>query len=622
MAFQQPQQRPQTQRPSSPVNQGNALQAAQQPSPGRRRTIEESQEWILFSPANNGDLLSTTSQTPRTATHLSDVGSLETHVRSQPFASSEDAGDASNALGTDIDDDVSLDSLDDGLHAFHHPFSTSSNHLDMSGGTVLPTHDGLGTFPSSAGLQEQLWQFERYNPHRRRSHVRRKSSIQRRIDELEEEHELHPEGERTARIEKWRLEQSRAVLEEIERETKRRQRRMSRASGVSATTDDDDSQAPLEAIAEQRSDTPVQEEQPAAVETVGPEQEPAQESFWQRITKRVIQDLIGLDDTTLSVIFGEQLVEDPSPTPTQPSPIAQQAAQESRATLQNQTPTWEVKLLDRIARELGVLVHQLSEHERGAFSTYMRAIGEEPGYAGMPAPRTDAEAATRPSRQRKRRLSNLEHPAAPSSESQFFKPTIPQNLTLPLEAPDSSLWGIDEEPSKPTAADEAATRQQQQEQQCWEQDIDVRMIFSYLRRRFSSTPTPPAPTPTTTGPLPASWATASNAHPLGTSQDSIRRAELIKRQHPLVSRAAERAAAAAQTRRRDSILKRHHVQTITQRRAAGSSSCASQSTNKRSRHSKSASLVSSRNYWDLGGSFGSVSVSEGAGGALGVWGEV
>ena len=59
------------------------------------------------------------------------------------------------------------------------------------------------------------------------------------------------------------------------------------------------------------------------------EQEPS-ESWWQRITRRVIQDLIGLDENTLSVIFGEELVGGPTPTatPTQSSPIAAAGAAE------------------------------------------------------------------------------------------------------------------------------------------------------------------------------------------------------------------------------------------------------------------------------------------------------
>lgn len=597
MAFQQPQARPQPARhisvPKQPEQQAPL-------SPARTRQVEESQEWILFSPQNDGQSISQTSQTPRTATYLSDFGSLETHVRSQPIGKSQDDDEDLTCQGTEDDDGAELDSLDDGLHAFHHPFSASSNHLDQSGGTVLPTHDGFGTFPSSsAALQEQLWQFERHNPHRKNKHARRRSSVQRRLDLLEEEENLDPEDERTARIEKWRLDQSRAVLEEIERETRRRRRRLSRMS--TATSAIDRRQSVHDALASRvlsRQDSVIPEE-PQSIN------EPQQsESFWRRITRKVIQDLIGLDENTLSVIFGEQLVDE-SPTPTQPSPIAAAARQESRVAFHDPEPSWEIKLLDRIARELGILVHQLSEYDGTAFNTYKNAQLEPIEYAGLPRniPR-------QPSLRQRRRKDK----ARANDNEALFPPTIPQSPLPQTETTDTSLWGIEEEPDEPLDDKEVAL---QQEREYWERDVDVKMIFNYLKTRFSSAAADaPNAAEDLSGPLPASWAT-STAGP-STSPEGLRRAEIIKQQHPLVSRAAERArATAAQTRRRDSLLRRHQMQTLMQKRP-GSSSCASQST-KRSRHTRSGS---SRHYWDLGGSVGSVGSGHAMSSALGGWGEV
>ncbi|KAK0970617.1 hypothetical protein LTS01_015717 [Friedmanniomyces endolithicus] len=592
MAFQQPQQRPHAQ--VSFTKQTPEVQVAA--APARKRTIEESQEWILFSPQR--DRQSHTSQTPRTATEL---GSLETHIRSQPGSCEE-----ATCQGTDADDDnAELDSLDDGLHAFHHhPFSASSNPLDQSGGTVLPMHDGLGTFPSTAGLQEQLWQFERYNPHRRR-HVRRRSSIQRRLDEVEEEADLDVSDDRTARIEKWRLEQSKAVLDEIERETKRWQRRMSRMSGAGASQD---IRVGANDSGRLRNDSVIRQETARPTE----EAERPSESWWQRLTRRVIQDLIGLDENTLSVIFGEELAADPSPTLTQPSPLAARAQQESRVAFHESAYDWELKLLDRIAKELGVLVTELSEHD-GAFSTY-----KEPEYAGLPVPTSQQR---QPSLRQRRRLSSERVRTAPSDA--LFTPTLLPAPVSPVEETDTSLWGIEEEPTQPPTTAEAAKLQQEREY--WERDVDVAMIFSYLRRRFSSNP--PAPSPpqqpnNDAGPLPASWAThatTTSASALGTSPASLHRADLIRRHHPLVSRAAEQSR-----RRADALLRRHQQQQQQgAQKRGGTSSCASQST-KRSRHSR---IGSSRHYWlDGGGSLGSV----GSGGPVAVssgarydpWGEV
>jgi hypothetical protein len=492
MAFQQPQQRPQAARQvsfSKPANDTHA-----------------------FAPAQNEDSASHTSQEPRTATYLSDLGSLETHVRSQPIASTTEEGEGT-CQGTEAEDDGGeLDSLDDGLRAFSHdPFSSTPYQMDQSGGTLLPTHDGLGTFTSSAGLQEQLWQFERHNPHRRR-HVRRRSSLQKRIDEVEEVQELDPADEKMARIEKWRLEQSKAVVDEIERETRRRQRRMSKISAISRVTEES-------AIPESVAVESMQGEEPTIYEepemTRSDEQEPS-ESWWQRITRRVIQDLIGLDEKTLSVIFGEELVEGSTPTPVQLSPLATAAAAESRVTFRDHDHSWEGKLMERIAKELGVLVHQLAEHE-GAFSTYKQMQQTPQDYAGLP-PLPDQSTRQPSLRQQRRKLSTRESDK-PSSEP-LFEPTMPQHH---LSEPDTSLWGIEEEPVQLSTAEATRTKQ---EREYWERDIDVGMIFSYLRRRFASDSTTAQPQPTpAAGPLPASWATSteSQANPSSASTRLPRR---------------------------------------------------------------------------------------------------
>ncbi|KAI7142331.1 hypothetical protein KC352_g29294 [Hortaea werneckii] len=351
------------------------------------------------------------------------------------------------------------------------------------------------------------------------------------------------------------------------------------------------------------------------------------ESWWQRITKRVIQDLIGLDENTLSVIFGEQLPEDPSPTPTPQSPISSFAARhESRVTFRDNEYHWETRFLERIARELGVLIHQLAEHDGRAFSTY-QSILEVPEYAGLPPMyEQQAQQQKQPSLRSQRRRKSAEPGPESAPSDALFTPTLPQTTVSPGEKPDTSLWGIEEEP---VDQDVSAL----QERAYWERDIDVNMIFSYLRRRFSSSHTAAASQPEPTGPLPASWATTNSgpttAAALGTSPESFRRAELIRQQHPLVSRAATATASASADRtttspsmRRDSLLRRHQIQQLHHKRA-GSSSCASQST-KRSRRSRS---TSSRNYWDLGGSVGSLGSAGGGAGpgrssGLGGWGEV
>ncbi|OQN99764.1 hypothetical protein B0A48_14534 [Cryoendolithus antarcticus] len=554
MAFQQPQHRPQSSRQIS-VPHVIPEQAAIPASPLRKRTLQDSQEWILFSPAQR-EAASQSSQAPRTATYTSDLGSLETHIRSQA-ADEDDAG----AGG---EEDGELDSLDDGLKAFDHdPFHSGPyRSLDQSGATPLwPTHDGLGTFASGTGLQEQLWQFERHNPQRRRS-VRRTSLLDGPVEEVGE---AYLESERRERIERWRVEQSRAVVEEIEKETKRRGRRRS-----SVATDT----------------RPIKSQKVRQVAAILGEDERVHgltsdgESWWQRITRRVIQDLIGLDENTLSVIFGEQLLEDPSPTLTLTSPIAAAAATESQVTFRDRDHTWEAKLIERIAKELNVLVAEFASQDGNAFNTY--AQPSEATVQRTPNIR----------HQQRRRLSRHSRPAAPNAstaDSSLFRPTLP---TSPgLEPTDTSLWGIEEEPATPQPNHETQTRD------FYTRSLNLSTILSYLASRFS--PSPPVPAQSTPlGPLPASWATASTP--------TMSRAEHIRLHHPLLS------SRAAEIRRRDSVLKRRMG-------SLGSrSSCKSQSGLGVGRNGGS---VSSRCFWEFGGG---TAGSEGVfseGGSRG-WGEV
>lgn len=626
MAFQQPQQRPRPTRRLLSIDQPSQQQPPAPP------TTEESQEWILFSPQNDEYSATGTSPSPRTATHRthSDIASLETHVRSE----NNPDDDSGTCLGTDADE---LDSLDDGLYAFHHhqhhhhPFTDPSN-LDQSGGTVLPTHDGFGTFPSGVDLQDHIWQFERYNPHRRntKQHARRRSSVQRRMDEIKQVEQEHvtPEDERTARIEKWRLDQSKAVLEEIERETRRRRRRLSRmATATSAAGHHVRTSLPDEALSRL-----LTRQDSAITIDAATDRQPPSESWWRRITRKVIKDLIGLDEATLAVIFGEQLVDDASPTLKPPSPLAARAMEESRVAFQDADPAWEVKLLDRIARELGILVHTLSEVDGSAFHSYkntQQQQQEELEYAGLPrlAPRQLSL------RQRRREENVTRPPGTAAPMEHAFVPTVPLSPLSSGTGPgDTSLWGIEEEAPDHVIDDDEEEEEEatklQHEREYWERDLDVKMVFSYLKNRFSSAeaaeraPTTAAAAADSIGPLPASWATVPNQSAMGTSPQSQRRQEIIRQQHPLVSRAAERAversqAHAAHARRRETLLKKHQMEQLARKRT-GHSSCASQST-KRSRHTKSGS---SRHYWDIGGSTGSMHSGQAMSSALGGWGEV
>lgn len=589
-------QRPQVVRQPSYSAPAPPAEAAAVPSPQRKRTLDESEEWILFAPAApsaTNTQTTSTERTPRTAglSRLSDFGSLDTAARSDQVGEEDD--DDVTCHGTDAEEDgTELDSLDYGLHAFHEPSEPSSpvQRMDQSGGTVLPAHDGLGMFPASSALvQEHIYQFERHNPRRVQ---RRRSSVQRRLDALDEAAEPVEQDERMQRIEKWRMEQSRALVEEIERETRRR-RRMSQTRS--------------------RTDSVVRHDRPIGTpaEAVGGSREEMteNESFWQRLTRRVI-DLIGIDETTLSAILGETLLaKEPHSTTSAPISDGQERQSPNRSDPSMLgTQAWEHRLLERIALELGVLVHQLTEHP-GAFSTYAQTQ-ETPPYAGLPTSTADLYAAPiNPT------SSALPRGPSPSPGDTFFAPTLPNQT--PAAYNEASLWGIEEEPDSQEFQHGSGTRNKdaplQQDREYWERELNVKMVFSFLLKRFSTRAPPPAPA------RPEAFASASSAPP--APQDPLaarRRAALIRQHHPLLNRTG-----AEQSSRRRDLLHRHHLHHHHHQQQqpslmrgrfganrAGSSSCASQSTKKSKRSG------SSRNYWDIGGSVGS-------GPALnaGVWGE-
>jgi hypothetical protein len=549
----------------------------------QQKAFEDSQEWVLFpqTQARSSSQTQTTytEDTPRTAglSRLSDFGSLDTTARSRQEEEDNDGA---------IDDDEELDSLDDGLQAFQEP-STYWNlrNLDESN-SILPTHDGLGTFPaSSTPVQEQLWRFEQYNPRKRTAeHHRRRSSVQRRLDAVTNADGVEIDSERMERIEKWRMEQSRVLLNEIEKETRRN--RASHATERTGSLVNIIGQDGV--IKDSGSLTPTAHRQGIIDTSADIQVIEDSESFWQRITRRVIRDLMGIDDAVLSVIFGESLPEDrpskrtsstPHPTALDASPVTAHGA------------GWEGRLLDRLARELGILVQQLSDHP-GAFSTALNPAKLD--YAGIPV-NTHSNSPILPKGRTIMRTDDVT--VSDPTSSHYFTPTLQDHQhrrpTSSSSSTHAALWGIEEEsPDCPSAV---------QDHEYWERTPDLKTIFRFLHTRFTSSRlSSPTAKPTTI-------ATSS-------TPDSLRRAAIIRQHHPLVSRAVPHG------RRKDAG---HHHQYPHHLRSSSSaavssahwrrpeSSCGSTSVRR-------ARSGGSRNYWDLGDSIGSGSLMASMGG----WGEV
>lgn len=312
------------------------------------------------------------------------------------------------------------------------------------------------------------------------------------------------------------------------------------------------------------------------------------ESFWKRFTRRVIRDIIGIDEPLLSIICGESL---PSGTTTPSRPLVNEQGAISCANGDilaafHSHPPWEDRLFDRIARELGTLVHQLSEHP-GAFSTFFRAQ-QATDYAGFTPALTepDSRASVIPD------TANLA-----STTNHQFSPTLQQTDA----STHAALWGIEEEQAgfsdpEEVLAHRLEAERLKRERDYWEKELDVKMVFGFLRNRF----------------VPSSRSNTSRNIATSSTQDPAARAALIRHHHPLVSRSHEQRLHLQ--RRRGSLLLPHHRSTSLGSVKRPGSSCASQSTKKRG-------SGSSRNYWDLGGSVGSGSAI-GASAGIGVWGEV
>jgi hypothetical protein len=573
--------------------------------------LEQSEEWVLFSPtapsATARTQTTSTERTPRTAglSHLSDFGSLDTAARS------EQDDDEGTCQGTEEEEE--LDSLDDGLHAFHEPseYGGPSSRILQNSDTVLPTHDGLGTFQPDADIQEHMWQFERAAPRRRQA--RRRSSIQRRFDALAETDDMTQEQERRQRIEKWRLEQSKALLEEVERETRRR-RRMSLVSAARSRTD-----SAYEATGSVLSHA---EKSTADVQNEPSDKSTEDSSFWQRLTRRVIRDLMGIDEDMLSVIFGESLPEEAMTTNLE-TPRRRPSIDATVSNLK-EAPVpddgWQNRLLERVARELGILVHQLSEHP-GAFSTY-QLTQESPAYAGLRTSRPSTTLATDLDSSPRR---TSDH----SSSSAHFAPSFPvQKPSVAAHTySEASLWGIEEEPESVDPLDSFRTpkstapvnhaEENAQEQAYWERELDVKMVFNFLVKRFSSRrPSISSPPPP---PLRASSALDSSTN---NEYSSARRAAIIRHHHPLINQdncdkenvlPTSSSQTHGSNKRKEAVLKtyyQHPPPSLRSQVLRSSSSCASHST-KKSKRSGSGLGAAGRNYWDMSGSVGSGSVIAG-----------
>ncbi|KAL7939849.1 hypothetical protein V8C35DRAFT_287865 [Trichoderma chlorosporum] len=567
MAFQQQPNRPSVQRAarSAVGSQGLSRRSARSTYD---QEPEEAQTWVLFSPPTD---VTTTSyltedehdqslETPGRS-RVSDLGSLNTVARTGSAAPAQIDEAQSSALSAAVDesqDDAELDSLDGHLPGFR-SFPRSSFMMP-----VLPAHDGLGSFhldqPTlGQDAQDHIFQFERFNPRRVR---RRLNSFDEAQFELEQAQ--IQEAEKRERIEAWRLEHSRIILEEVQREARRT--RMLQQKRVVAPKPAPKAEEPTDS-----EDMTWHEEDP----DTHPEDKEDSEGLITRITRKVLRDILGIDEKILSVMLGGDLLSDEELSRT--TRTASERGREDSATETEES--WHMRILETVSRELGLLVNHLSKHP-GAFSTYSHVHQVPLPYAGLSAIPETADGRTSTSGRTA---------ADKAGESVFpeFRPTMrytPRAADRPSQrsaAPDVLLHDV-------SMADTFT-------QEEWEQEIDIKLVFRYLVSRFTSQPEPALSPELTTRPVPAK------------PQDAAAKAARVRQHHPLTSRSRpnERRAFKA-TAPSSPVAMRHH------------SSCASQSTRRSARRSS----VSSRHYWDIGGSIGTGSMIAAPNAPMGSWGEV
>lgn len=623
MAFHQP-----TRQIAQRINRLAPASAASDPRPPAAPPVsqsrDEAQTWVLFSPATDAGtstsyLSSVQDDQPTPGrSRISDIGSLQTIAPSEnqfyePVNSDLEDDDAT-------EDDAELDSLDSHLPEF----LARGHQVPSQSIPILPGHDGLGSFRVdtqllASDMQEQMYQFERYNPRRVK---RRRESLE--LGQLALENEEAQEATRRRRIEEWRLEHSRFLLEEIQKETRRRRESTASAltsrlrRGSQASVDPAADEAALSTVGEPTPDASTAgtewHDQDASVFSTGVNED-EDVGTWSSITRNVIRDLMGIDDKLLCVLFGEALPEELDLETDDLSSTPKASAPDAAFQGNDLDSTWQVRVLDRISRELGQLVNQLSSHPHpGAFSTYARVQQQALPYAGLPAipevtvapalsvvtADTDGVLDTKPT------LASSSH--LDSSTMPQFQPTLhtaPQSQ--PMDIPRARSL---ETATEPDTAHGSGTFTQQE----WEQDLDIKLVFRYLRNRFTSSRTASA------------QSTSQGHHPHSTvSPDvaSARAAARVRQHHPLVGVRTHQRRTSFKVSGGPSVPS----QVVHIHHGRHGSSCASQSTRRSGRRgsvSVSSSRHSSRHYWDIGAGPGSIGTGSmiASTGPMGSWGEV
>ncbi|KAG0642029.1 hypothetical protein HOY80DRAFT_952063 [Tuber brumale] len=464
------------------------------PAVSHAPTIEvDGDEWVVFSPSSVSGTTTTVTGThalSRASDLLSIVSVRSPRVIQQGYSGGftdlEDEVDFEEEEEED-EEEGSYDTETDSLQPFR--------DLGNEGPVMLPMHDGLGTFPSSSGVVSGLRSLEESLKIVAQATGGKGTS-----------------GDINARIQKWREGQRQALLDEIQKVSRRRTSLFSgsiRGGGLEEDEASMNTEGPEAEVKEfeKRTSTPTPSQSGSGgAETVATQESAREETLWRRITRRFIRDIMGIDDDLLQVIFGEALPEEGEEGEPTASFLAEGGRLGSEA---------EERLLNRIARELGVMVNQYTLHPVSDGRAFSAIVGRMKTRDGLSDDNDDGVKTPQPPPPPPVQLHQQDPMSIPQSRPRSqsatstssiphyqFAPTLPPLQQSPHHP---TLWDIEESLREEKAAKAEAAKRKEY----WEQELGVRVFFSFLKSRFSSPSSPSSPTDT------ASTESATGiAHPL------------------------------------------------------------------------------------------------------------
>lgn len=502
MAFQQPVQPVSRPRPSftdAPISSGR-----EEKEPGE----DWAREWVLFSPSTPstlGDHISSAEHNPYTTSLSQRSGRESAHTIVAP---SED-GSAAQVPLTSLegrglsarDEDEELDSLDTHLHAFRETSTPTAPDQAYDNIALLPTHDGFGSFMALAGRGPN--QADQHGDRDRGELPKIRSGM---LDTVASREDEEVETARAIRIEAWRLEQSMITLERVEKEI---QRRAVSVVGWASPANEGET-TPRVGNAERTDRSSGQKDDGIGdvkdyLDIRGePNQrldmDPGDRSLVGRLVRRVLKDVIGIDEPLLSIVLGESLPDDEDVS--ESSIFPEYGNSGGHVDAPDLQISWLNRLLERIAHELDVLAHKMTE-QTGAFSTY--SVSRPSDVSTKYRSSRDIELIKqRPSSHRQLSVSDLRRvrsgTSRPSSDADMvtpgFYPSLPAEATRPHShvlnqtTQDAPIPAFSSSSELNDSIGKGGTEAEYLQAECeyWQRTPDLPMLFSYLRHRFRRRP--------------------------------------------------------------------------------------------------------------------------------------